>query len=43
MEINFEYSQAAKEDWTDTKDAEALARHGISPNHLFGKDHVKIN
>ena len=38
-EINFEYPQAAEEDWTDTEDAEALARHGISPNHLFGKDH----
>ena len=39
MEINLEYSQAAEEVWTDTKDAEAFARHGISPNHLFGKDH----
>jgi hypothetical protein len=40
MESNFNYSQASKDaDWTDTKDAEALARHGISPNHLFGKDH----
>jgi hypothetical protein len=40
MESNFEYSQASKdEDWTDTEDAEALKRHEISPNHLFGKDH----
>jgi len=39
MEINFEYSQAAEEVWIDTEDVEALARHGISPNHLFGKDH----
>jgi hypothetical protein len=38
MEINFNDSQDAKEDWTDTEDEEALARHGISPNHLFGKD-----
>ena len=30
--------QDANEDWTDAKDAEALARNGISPNHLFGKD-----
>jgi hypothetical protein len=26
------------DDWTDTEDAEALARHGISPNRLFGKE-----
>jgi hypothetical protein len=26
------------DNWTDAKDAEALARHGISPNHLFGKE-----
>ncbi len=24
--------------WTDADDDEALARHGISPNHLFGKE-----
>jgi hypothetical protein len=40
MESNFEYSQATKDaDWTGTEDAEALERLGISPNHLFGKDH----
>jgi hypothetical protein len=33
------YTQAANDDWTDAKDAEALARHRISPNHLFGKKH----
>ena len=38
MEINFNDSQDVKEDWTNAKDEEALARHGISPNHLFGKD-----
>ena len=26
------------DNWTDAEDAEALARHGISPNHLFGKE-----
>jgi hypothetical protein len=25
-------------DWTGADDDEALARHGISPNHLFGKE-----
>ena len=39
MEINFEYTQAENEDWTNTEDADALARHGISPTHLFGKGH----
>ena len=38
MEINFNDSQDVKEDWTNAKDDQALARHGISPNHLFGKD-----
>jgi hypothetical protein len=37
--INFNDSQDANKDWTDAKDAEVLARHGISPDHLFGKDH----
>ena len=36
---NFNYTQAANKDWTDTKGAEALARHCISLNHLFGKDY----
>ncbi len=36
---NFNYTQAANKDWTNTKDAEALARHCISLNHLFGKDY----
>ncbi len=31
-------AQEAYKDWTDAEDDEALARHGISPNHLFGKD-----
>jgi hypothetical protein len=39
MEINFEYTQAENKDWTGTEDADALPRHGISPNHLFGKGH----
>ena len=39
MEIIFNYTQAANKDWTNAEDAEALARHGISPNHLFGKVH----
>jgi len=30
--------QTVSNDWTDEEDDEALARHGISPNHLFGKD-----
>ena len=37
-EIIFNDSQDTNEDWTNAKDAEALTRHGISPNHLFGKD-----
>ena len=36
---NFNYTQAANKDWTDSEDAEALARHCISLNHLFGKDY----
>ncbi len=36
---NFNYTQAANKDWTDTEDAEALARHCISHNHLFEKDY----
>ena len=42
MESNFNYSQAANDDWTDTEDAEALARHGISPNHLFRKNREEL-
>jgi hypothetical protein len=38
-EINFNYTQAANKEWTDAEDAEALARHDISPNHLFGRVH----
>jgi hypothetical protein len=30
--------QTVSNGWTDEEDDEALARHGISPNHLFGKD-----
>ena len=30
--------QTVSNDWTDEEDDEVLARHGISPNHLFGKD-----
>ena len=30
--------QTVSNEWTDEEDDEALARHGISPNHLFGKD-----
>ena len=37
-EIIFNDSQDTNEDWTEAKDVEALTRHGISPNHLFGKD-----
>jgi hypothetical protein len=28
-------TQTANDNWTKAEDAEALARHGISPNHLF--------
>ncbi len=38
MESKFNDSQDAKEDLTGAEDERALARHGISPNHLFGKD-----
>jgi hypothetical protein len=42
-EIIFNDSQDANEDWTDAEDAKALTRHGISPNHLFEKDHDEPN
>ncbi len=38
-ETETNYTQAANNNWTDTKDAEALTWHVISPNHLFGKEH----
>ena len=38
-ETETKYTQAANGNWTNAKDAEALARHGINPNHLFGKEH----
>ena len=41
-ETESSYTPAANDDWTDAKDTEALARHGISPNHLFGKGHEEL-
>ncbi len=32
------HTLVAYDEWTDAEDAEALARHSISPNHLFGKE-----
>ena len=33
--------QEISDEWTEAEDEETLAKHGISPNHLFGKDPEK--
>jgi hypothetical protein len=38
MVVRNEDATTQTDDWTDTEDKEALARHDISPNHLFGKE-----
>ena len=31
-------THASKNNWTNAEDEEALAKHGISPNYLFGEE-----
>ncbi len=40
MSLNMinEETTAQTDDWAEAEDDEALARFGISPNHLFGKE-----
>ena len=43
MSLNMidEETTAQTDDWAEAEDDEALARFGISPNHLFGKEEYK--
>jgi hypothetical protein len=36
-----EETTAQTDDWAEAEDDEALARFGISPNHLFGKEEAE--
>ena len=40
MSLNMidEETTAQTDDWAEAEDDEAMARFGISPNHLFGKE-----
>jgi len=43
MSLNFDEETTTQTDgdWTEAEDDEALARLGISPNHLFGKEEAE--
>jgi hypothetical protein len=43
MSLNMidEETTAQTDDWAEAEDDEAMARFGISPNHLFGKEEAE--
>ena len=44
LSLNFDEETTTKpdDDWTEADEDEALARFGISPNHLFGREEEEV-